>query len=354
MSSIVPKTKKHLSFLKSMSEGHQITASDIQNYKRFDHSDATADAEWKFAPVLVASNRERIDIVHHKTLLFAHHHSTCVFRWQTDVARWQNKPALTNEQHDLQDRDPSFWQQFVAGASGFLTTNLNTNLGLANGTPIVLHSLTFATDEQLQHVRSQIRSLPPGSTITLDEPPLSVNVEIPSTFDTKRKPSFRRQAQLAILKQHSLSKDAIIIPLPVMKSRCKFHSFAVNSLTGIGKVKAKDLFPYELAFAMTVHKAQGRTIPKVVLALAHRDNANIQMKYASIYVALSRVKLASDLRILTHDSGPRPGDLGLKYITHLKHCVHVLDYYAGFDKQTQGGIWNPQASLAAKRLRSTR
>ena len=138
-----------------------------------------------------------------------------------------------------------------------------------------------------------------------------------------------------------------------MKSRCKYHSYAVHSLTGVGKVKTRDLFPYELGFAMTVHKAQGRTIPRVVLALAHRDNANVQMKYASIYVALSRVKLAKHLRILSHNSGPRPGGLGLKYVTHLKHCVHVLDYYAGFDKQSQGGIWDPQASLRAKRLRSS-
>ena len=153
------KDKKHLNFLKSMSEGKQITTDDIKQYKKFDHSDATNDSEWKFAPVRVANNRERIDIVHHKTLLFAQHHHTYAFRWQTDVARWQNKPTLPNERDDLQNRDPSFWQHFVPGASGFLTTNLNTNLGLANGTPIILHSLTFASDEQLQHVRSQIRSL---------------------------------------------------------------------------------------------------------------------------------------------------------------------------------------------------
>ena len=97
---------------------------------------------------------------------------------------------------------------------------------------------------------------------------------------------------------------------------------------------------------MTVHKAQGRTIPKVALALAHR-----QMTYASIYVALSRVKLSDDIRILYHNSGPRPGVLGLQYNTQFKHCVHVLDYYSGFPKTDQGGIWNPALSLANKDLR---
>jgi Viral (Superfamily 1) RNA helicase len=136
-----------------------------------------------------------------------------------------------------------------------------------------------------------------------------------------------------------------------MKGRTKYHGYAVNSWSGIGKVTTKDIFPYELAFAMTVHKAQGRTIPRVVLALAHRENSNNQMSYASIYVALSRVKLTSDLRIMYHDTGPRPGLLGLQYITHLKHCVHVLDYYNDFPRDTNGGLWNPRSSLAAKNIR---
>ena len=197
-------------------------------------------------------------------------------------------------------------------------------------------------------VLSEIANVFPGAVITLDEPPLAVNLTIPNSFNCKTTPSLKKQAQLMILQRHSLCSDETVIPLPIMCSRTKYHAYPVGSLSGIGKVHTKDIFPYELAFAMTVHRAQGRTIPKVVLALAHRDNSLTQMTYASIYVALSRVKLTSDLRILYHSCGPRPGILGLQYITHLRHCIHVLDYYTGFESSHHGGIWNPSKSLATK------
>ena len=244
-------------------------------------------------------------------------------------------------------------KKFLPGADAFLTTNLNTNLGLANGTPIKLHSrLTFATREQLMAVRSQIRSLPPGSVVTLDEPPLSVNIEILSTFDSKTTPSAKKMAQIDILKKHSIVKGETIIPIPIMRTHCKTHAFSVHSTSGISKAHTRELFPFEMSFAMTVHKAQGRTIPRVVLALSHRDNAHSQMSCASTHVALSRVKHRDNLRILMHNSGPRPGILALKCITHLKHCIHVLDYYSGFPEKTQSGKWNSAKSLRAKQSRS--
>ena len=344
--------EQHLQLLQSMSKGKEIPLSMIRNYKTITDTDVTEDSSWAFAPVLVANNRERIDIVHHKTTLFAQKNSSHAFRWRTDVVRWQGKPVLSQEQIHIQDKDPCFWQKFVPGADAFLTTNLNTNLGLANGTPIKLHSLTFTTREQLMAVRSQIRSLPPGSVVTLDEPPLSVNIEILSTFDSKTTPSAKKIAQIDILKKHSIVKGETIIPIPIMRTHCKTHAFSVHSTSGISKAHTRELFPFEMSFAMTVHKAQGRTIPKVVLALSHRDNTHSQMSYASIYVALSRVKHRDNLRILMHNSGPRPGILALKYITHLKHCIHVLDYYSGFPEKTQSGKWNSAKSLRAKQSRS--
>jgi hypothetical protein len=116
-------------------------------------------------------------------------------------------------------------------------------------------------------------------------------------------------------------------------------------------VKTKELFPYELAFSMTIHKAQGRTIPKVVLALSHHENNNFQMKYAHIYVAMSRVRKSDDLRFLSHLSGARPGDLGFKYVSTLAHCIFILDYYKGFHGDPLGQAWDSSKSLTAQTLR---
>ena len=101
---------------------------------------------------------------------------------------------------------------------------------------------------------------------------------------------------------------------------------------------------------MTVHKAQGRTIPRVVLALSHRHNPQNQMTHASIYVALSRVEHSTDLKVLYHGTGTHPGRMGLDCVTDLNHCVHVLDYYEGFD-QNGNGLWNAQNAITAKKLR---
>ena len=354
------KDKDHLRFLKRMSQGAKILMSDLLRYRKLGIEDLSSDFDiqndkvsWKYAPILVADNRERIDIVARKAVLFAGDHETYTFRWKTDVGSWKNAPLLLHDKLNIQDSDPCFWQYFVCGADGFLTTNLNNNLGLANGTPVKLHSLTFGTDDQLQAVMSEIRNKPSGSVITLTEPPLAVNVAIPSLFDQKNAVSQKKKAQLDILQKLSVVKGETVIALPAMRSHTKPHEYTVHSLNGIGRVTTKEVFPYELAFGMTIHKAQGRTIPRVVLALAHRENAWTQMTYASIYVAMSRVKLSADMRIIYHDRGPRPGILGLKYVTNLRHCAHVMDYYAGF-MATAPAIWDSTRSAAAKAARQIR
>ena len=340
----------HTKFLTKLSRGEAITRPDLHKYKPLSAADLSGDnSRWKYAPVLVALNRERVDIVHHKTVLFAHDKQTCVIRWRANVGKWQGKPILPAVVADLQDTDPCFWQYFVPGVDAYLTYNMNPVLGLANGTPIQLHSLTL-THHQLLHVESLMASVEPGGTITLDEPPVAVNIKIGSLHDVKTKLSLRKTAQLKLLQKHSIVEDAVVIPL--LKGNVRKHqSYTVHSSGVIGRVQTRDIFAYESAFAMTIHKAQGRTIPSVVLALSDRQNHTFQMKYAAIYVALSRVKHSSDLRILFHDSDKDARDLSLNYITNLKHSVHVLNYYAGF-RPPGLGVWDPSLSLVAASMRS--
>ncbi len=335
----------HTNFLTKLSRGEAISQHDLHKYKALSAADLQEDnSRWKYAPVLVALNRERVDIVHHKTVLFAQDKQTCVIRWRAKLGQWQGKPILPAVVADLQDTDPCFWQYFVPGVDAYLTYNMNPVLGLANGTPIQLHSLTLSQHQLLQ-VESLMATVPPGGTITLDEPPVAVNIQIGSLHDAKTKLSLRKKAQLKLLQKHSIVKDDIVIPL--LKGNVRKHqAYTVHSSAGIGRVQTRDIFAYESSFAMTIHKAQGRTIPSVVLALADRHNHTFQMKYAAIYVALSRVKQSGDLRILFHDTDNDARDHSLKYITNLKHSVHVLNYYAGF-RPPGLGIWDPSRSLIA-------
>ena len=113
----------------------------------------------------------------------------------------------------------------------------------------------------------------------------------------------------------------------------------------------QELFAFDLSFAMTIHKAQGRTIPRVVVDLSHRENHSIRMNYAQIYVALSCVKRSSDVQLLCRDSASRIGTSSLEYITTLKHDVSILDYYSGFTDPTKGEMWDAQRASIARQAR---
>ena len=86
---------------------------------------------------------------------------------------------------------------------------------------------------------------------------------------------------------------------------------------------------------------------RVVLALGHRENSNLQMKFSSIYVALSRVRSSADIRILLPPSSNRDP---LAYIANLKPDRDVQDYYCGFDT-CMGELWDHQKSLQVRATR---
>jgi hypothetical protein len=147
--------------------------------------------------------------------------------------------------------------------------------------------------------------------------------------------------------KHSLCPDAIVIPIKPNPSHNKGLFFAVRGPSSFSRVQTRPSFPIELAFAMTVHKAQGRTIPRVVLALSQHNVDICKMTYPSIFVAMTRVEHRDYLRTLYHQSGSRPSMLGLQHITNLKPNQNVLDYYAGFTDSN--GIWSASDALRARR-----
>jgi hypothetical protein len=99
------------------------------------------------------------------------------------------------------------------------------------------------------------------------------------------------------------------------------------------KVRVSNFFPVEPGFAITIYKAQGRTISKVILAISERQGNGCGLNYRSIYVACSRVKQKHDIRLLRfNDNGNRES---LTYLTKLKADPCNLAFVEGFD--TNGG-----------------
>ena len=108
----------------------------------------------------------------------------------------------------------------------------------------------------------------------------------------------------------------------------------------------RDHFPLELGFAMTLHKAQGRTIRRLILSLSGHPCGTLRLTWEAIYVALSRVRRREDIRILLRDGHDRSD---LQYISDLRKDKNVGYYFCGFSDQDDGSPprWDRDVALAA-------
>ena len=100
-------------------------------------------------------------------------------------------------------------------------------------------------------------------------------------------------------------------------------------------------FAFDLAFAITNHKAQGQTLQNVILCLSERPpHLNRLINFSAMYVAFSRVKTSSDIRLLVH--ADRPSEL--QYLKNLKPDPDVIAFYKGL---LLGKKWNSFLALSS-------
>ena len=89
----------HNAFVQKLSKGLPIDVEDILAIKPLSKRDAkkklkgSQEWEWKYAPVLVSTNAERLGLSRQKARLFAIDNNTYVFKWRVEVKRWVNKPG---------------------------------------------------------------------------------------------------------------------------------------------------------------------------------------------------------------------------------------------------------------------
>ena len=104
------------------------------------------------------------------------------------------------------------------------------------------------------------------------------------TIGVVTKVSDRENVEVTFLTLTNISKIIII----VQKETCYFE---IN-----GKRASRKQFPLQNAFALTVHKTQGLTLPHVTLNVDESMFAEGQ-----VYVAMSRAPSLENLRILDFD-----------------------------------------------------
>ena len=333
---------QHLQFLTDMTDYH--SGIDLTRFMKYykpltKHDISHNPQKWMFAPYIVASNREQIMITHTQAIRFAKVHKTHVIRWRNRTTKWNAKPK-DQDMLTLAQEDPAFYQYFVPSAPAFCTNNINTDLLLANGTNIKLHSLTPSSTHQRLQLES-ITTMPFGSVITLDQPPLAINVVLDNKFTSSEIMKSKLTMVSTAINSCSIGTDSDgnhIIPIFPGSSPSNPMDYAKSliispkhitipakhGLYGPSSATITQIFPIDLAFAMTVHKAQGQTLSSVILCLSSRLNHLHQMTRNAIYVALSRVKDKSDIRILHHGAFENP--CNISYIFNQSLSTHIQSY----------------------------
>ena len=355
---------KHNSFVQKLSRGQSIELSDVLRYKHLSKKDLQDQPEeWRFAPVLVATNAERHSINRAKARLWAVHHRTHVFKWRSRLGRQVNRPSL-DVLPSVHEENAFFWQFFVANAPCYLCQNINQDFGLVNGAPLRAHSITFSSPEEHLRIEQLLNSSHPprfGDEIEILEPS-SVNFAVVPSPDGKPV-SQTRKHQLSMLRQLTCtfpesSPHDIVIPIttnmsPAASSDWDRFSYSThNLLTPVATAQVRNPFPFDLAFAMTVHRAQGRTIKRVVLDLTEHPNHYTKMHFAAVFVAMSRVGNSDHIRLLPHSHLGKvfkPAN-AYQHLTALRPNKDAMAFCHGFsatkDSHTQGMPWVPGLALS--------
>ena len=131
---------------------------------------------------------------------------------------------------------------FVKGAPAFLSSNIQPTKGLANGSAVTLHSLTFADPVEQQRCNDRICSTSSGAIIELPYIPSSINVHL-------------AHSAYAWAPVGSLLPGAFVIPVVCCDSHdvsvswcCRSHSLTIR------------MHAVDLAFSMAFSKVQGKNV----------------------------------------------------------------------------------------------
>ena len=125
--------RDHTELLNRMSNGESVTPGDFDTYKLL----RASDKDFEFATILTPVNREWQEFNHIQANRWARKHRTNVVRWPKRIREktWKGKPRSPENVKRAME-ESCFWEMYVPEALGYLTFNINTNKGLANGIPI--------------------------------------------------------------------------------------------------------------------------------------------------------------------------------------------------------------------------
>ena len=245
-------------------------------------------AAFRTATILVASNIEKNHINRIALQNFALLERKPILRWRKKMHG--NKGHIPDDLLErLYESVPELQELFVQGAPVYITKNICPSKKLANGTKGVLHSVTLGSVQVFDY--DKVSSAQPGSIVDIPTP---YTVNIRSELDG---------ALVAV--KHSY------VPKRLQTNRTLNLSVCTHS--------------FHLCFATTFHKAQGMTLSKVIVELNNRRGRGKklgQLNWHALYVALSRVRCAEDLRIIN-----KLTPTSFQYLNDLKPSADLMRWY---------------------------
>ena len=326
----------HNQIVNKLYRGEEISAVDIKRvYKILSDTDLE-QPEWVSAPILTSTNRERYTLTDTMARHFANFHCKPVIRWK----RLHSKDGGPIEESDKKDaeKDPCYYEYFVAGTKGFFTETYIKELRLVNGIQVEYHSLSFS-DEKRQEITRRLKDARPGELVTLleGEIPLAINVivHLPDCTDP----------QIIDVLQNTFSLEPGRIVIPVFAGSCKWTDNHITVYGGSNynpfKMKVRNHFSVEPSFVITVHKSEGQTLNRIIIAMSHKEMAQCDFSYQQLHVALSRVRNGDHIRLLLTGDQEHKKWHSLTYLMFLRRDPSIQFFFDGFRPLTTK---NPNAN----------
>ena len=251
------------------------------------------------------------------------------------------------------------WCYVVVGMPVMLTQTIKATRKLTNGTPGLIHSLSFEGACPPEYTRGLEQGL---EVIVLQNPPSAVNVRV---GQSQAEASFvppgvprefaKRRGVLGKHVWHGVPlddlSDLLHTCVPGEQVMCIRKSLDNEEMSLVGTYSAMmqlgrhlhcQVMQFQPAFALTDFKLQGRTLPKLILNICNRPMAPY-MTWCSFYVMVSRVTEREGLRLLNHDK------VGLVKLKNLRMPSELVAWERGYKIQDSGlGVWD--RTLAASAL----
>jgi hypothetical protein len=131
-----------------------------------------------------------------------------------------------------------------------------------------------------------------------------------------------------------------VIPLLKSSKEVEVDCYSVyTAQQGIPRSVSVKQHQYDMAFALTDFKLQGRTLPKLIISVCERHRMP-WMTLQAFYVLVSRVPCMAGLRLLQYDQ------VGLDSVRRLKPDKYLYAWEHGYDAN---GKWSDALAVTALR-----